>query len=132
MLNPFPILFLAPLGYLILRLTVGGLLFYYGYTHLVYRRSLSTALSGQHLPLGTAPAWIFGTLELIAGIMFIFGFYTQIAAIAGMAFSPCVLMFRHPLPAQLFAERIFYVLLFAASLCLFITGAGALAFDLPI
>lgn len=132
MLNPFPIQFLALLAYLILRVFVGGILVYLGITHLSRRHDLKHAISLPLFPYGLASVWYLATLELLAGVMFIVGFYTQIAAIISFFIALEMLVLYSRFRSPLIPSKLFYVLLLGASISLFITGAGALAFDLPI
>jgi len=132
MLNPFPIQFLALLAYLILRVFVGGILLYLGFTHLKYRHDLTFALSIPWFPHSTFSVLMLFSTEIIIGCMFIGGFYTQYAAIIGMILALKMLVFYKRFTSPRLPGRLFYILLFGASLSLFITGAGAFAFDLPI
>lgn len=120
MLNPFPIQFLALFAYFILRVIAGFILVHLGYGHIVKRQSLGT------------PVLVLGTIELIAGVMLILGFYTQFAALASLILSFIFLVFNKRFMRFAVPDSMFYTLLFAVSLSLFITGAGAFAFDLPI
>ena len=122
MLNPFPIQFLAMLAYAILRFFVGGVLLYLGMTHMQHRTSFKVPVF-----IG----WV-SFFEIIFGIMFIAGFYTQYAALGGISLSILSLVFYKKIDSPYTPSRIFYVLFLGASLSLFITGAGAFAFDLPI
>jgi len=70
--------------------------------------------------------------ELIAGILLILGFLTQIGALIVIIYAIKFLVFyarlKHPLgPTR---QELFFILCIALSL--FITGPGILAFDLPI
>ncbi len=117
MLNPFPIQFLALLAYALLRICVGGILAYRATSHLREKRTLVQA---------------FGALELVSGLMLIVGYYTQIAALLSGGVALLALSVHAVRSALSMGGRQFYLLLFVASLSLFITGAGFFAFDLPI
>ena len=132
MLNPFPIQFLALLAYFILRVGVGAMLIYFGATHARNSRALSKKLTLPLFPYGMVSAIVFSGTEIILGIMFILGFYTQIAALLTMGMSLKLLFLHKRFSSPLLESRSFYLLLFFVSLSLFITGAGAFAFDLPI
>ncbi len=134
MLNPFPIQFLSMLAYTLLRICVGFLLLRIGLKHGAARTVLPQELMNTFpfFPFGRTALWMIVVSELVAGVMFLLGFYTQIAAIIMMIFCVKLIVWHRRLPAQYFEHRSFYVLLFFASLSLFITGAGAFAFDLPI
>jgi uncharacterized membrane protein YphA (DoxX/SURF4 family) len=132
MLNPFPVQFLSLFAYLILRVFVGGILFFLGFSHIRAKETLAHAFPVRCFPSWDFSVWFFAFFEIVSGLMFIAGLYTQIAAIIGMVIALLVLLFYRPAGDTTFPGRIFYLLLFAASLSLFITGAGAFAFDLPI
>jgi hypothetical protein len=117
MLNLFPIQFLAPLAFTILRLAIGILCLTLG-----YRRIKSLSFSAR---LG-------GGVSFAIGILYILGAYTQLAAIiSGLGAFLSLLPERYrPFPP--FFSRTTTLLVIAVSLSLFITGGGAFAFDLPI
>ena len=131
MLNPFPIQFLAPLAYFLFRLFVGGVLIYLGISHHKYRNELKNILTLSWFPHGSLVVYVFSFGEFIIGSLLIAGAFTQYAALAAMAMSLKMLIMRNQFDHHTLPPRIFYVLLFASSLSLFITGAGAIAFDLP-
>ena len=132
MLNPFPIQFLALLAYMLLRFFVGGILLYLGITHVRNRHNLKYTLSFPWFPYGLFSVWFFALFEILSGLMFFTGFYTQYAAIIGMLLALKIIVLYKRFASPLIPGRLFYILLFGASLSLFITGGGALAFDLPI
>ncbi len=74
--------------------------------------------------------WPFAFLELALGVLLILGAYTQLAALGTLFISGCVLFFSPK--SDVFPSSSFYFMALFASLSLFITGAGAFAFDLPI
>jgi uncharacterized membrane protein YphA (DoxX/SURF4 family) len=118
MLNIFPILFLAPLGIFILRVTVGFLLVKIGFT---------TFRTREHRISFT----MFGILECIIGILYILGLGTQIAALA-----TCLVLIPFLIYARTYSghevSKMFLILLMSSALTLFTTGAGIFAFDIPI
>ena len=71
-------------------------------------------------------------LELGIGVMFFLGWYTQIAALISIFLSLGVFFLYTRFSSPLMPGRLFYLLLAAVSLSLFITGAGFFAFDMPI
>jgi len=123
MTNPFPILFLSLFAHLILRVFVGAILLFLGFKHIYnYRNS-----SAQH--------WLsllLASLEITAGSLFIIGAFTQYAALLTIFLSGILLIINQRLPIKTVPPRIFYILLLGAAFSLLITGAGALAIDLPI
>ena len=134
MLNPFPIQYLSMVAYALLRLCVGVLFMRMGYQHLAARKTIPDLIKNSFpfFPFGRTALFMIVATELITGALFTLGFYTQIAAILSMAFCIKLLVWNKRLPANYFQNRTFYVLLFFASASLFITGAGFIAFDLPI
>ena len=127
MLNPFPIQFLALLGYFILRVVVGWLLFWQGY-NLIYQARHNTE---EHRP----PRWLLwslGLLEILLGLQFLLGFLTQIAALTTLILAICILLTPKTRIRAYLPDTSFWLLLIGVCLCLFITGAGAFAYDLPI
>ena len=132
MLNPFPIQFLSLFAYFLLRVFIGGILIYLGISHLKYRQELKDVFTLSWWPYGTFTTLMIGFGEIIIGIFIFSGAFTQYAALATMIMSIKMIFIgqwfnHHSLP-----PKIFYILLLGASLSLFITGAGVLAFDLPI
>lgn len=116
MLNPFPIQFLAPLTYLLLRVVLGILCIRVGI--LLLRGTASS-------PKQT----ILGTLLITTGTALVFGMYTQYAALTTLFISALSTLRAHTIP---YLTRTSLILMAAISLTLFITGAGPFAFDLPI
>lgn len=132
MLNPFPIQFLALFAYFILRLCVGALLVHLGLRHLQNQKAIIASTRWPLLLNQSFPITVLIVAELIFGIMFIAGWYTQYAALATLVLCFTMIVSRHRFTHPAIPERMFYVLLGAAALSLFITGAGVFAFDLPI
>lgn len=133
MLNVFPILFLSLLAHALLRIFVGGTLLYLGFQHITQDRTdLRDFLATQRPRTGTVFFMMLVLLEWVCGAMFIFGALTQIAALATMLLSLMMLMLAQTLSHPAIPNRLYYVMLLGASLSLFITGAGALAVDVPL
>jgi uncharacterized membrane protein YphA (DoxX/SURF4 family) len=74
--------------------------------------------------------WPFAALEIVVGALLFVGAYTQIAALGSLTLS-LFMLFISP-KSDAFPTSSFYLVALFASLSLFITGAGAFAFDLPI
>lgn len=132
MLNVFPIQFLAPLAYALLRITVGTIFITLGVRHIHGRQSLRDVFTFSYFKHGLFFVWYMSLFEILIGTLFVLGFLTQIAAILALFLSLKMLImhtrFNHPL----IPHRLVYALLFVISLSLFITGAGIFAFDLSI
>lgn len=132
MLNPFPIQFLALYAYLILRVFLGIILLRLGIIHYAHRHELRQVLTLPWFPYGNFTALLFAIGEIVIALMFITGFYTQIAALAAIGMSIKMVVWRQHFAHPTIPQKLFYTLLLGASISLFITGAGHLAFDLPI
>ncbi len=121
-MNPFPITFLSLLAHAILRITAGGLLIYLGV--------------GRQKTLRKNPEASWGILaflslvEIVVGAMLMAGFLTQIAALVLLIYALAALMLRKRLSAYLLPPTA-HVLMIGVAISLFITGAGAFAFDMP-
>ncbi len=132
MLNIFPIQFLALFAHFILRLFVAGVVLYFGITHIKHRTELTKILS---VPWWRFPVWntvLLILTELVIATSLVLGIYTQIGALLLMILSLKMLMLRKRWQHSSIASSSTYVLLLGCGLSLFITGAGVLAFDLPI
>ena len=126
-------MFLSLFAHALLRLCLGGAFLYLGSRHLRKKRETLTAGFREHWPrLAHICSWHLGIVEIITGSMLLLGAYTQIAALVAALLSLKMLVLRRTLPRPAIAEPRFYVLALGASLSLFITGAGAFAFDLPL
>jgi uncharacterized membrane protein YphA (DoxX/SURF4 family) len=79
--------------------------------------------------------WFGGTFDIIAGLLLIAGFLTQIAAIAGIFIALDALFVKwlyKDLDMMAKYSRPFYILTLMACLSLILSGAGAFAIDLPL
>ncbi len=116
MLNPFPVQFLTPLTFLLLRVVLGVIFILAGYRMLISEQ-------------GNAFQKVFGVLLMGTGTLFTLGLYTQIAAIVGAILTVSGLVWPHIFEKT---SRMSLLFMFIISISLFITGAGPFAFDLPI
>lgn len=132
MLNIFPIQFLAPIAYLALRVCIGILLIRLGFSHMRNRDTLKEVFTFSFFPYTGFTVWYLVLIEIMVGTLFFIGLYTQIAAILTMIYSMKFIVLHERLRHPLIPERKFFALLFFSSFSLFITGAGILAFDLPL
>ena len=119
MLSIFPSL-LAFEGFapFLLRLTLGGIFIFWAYGKLKKRTTnLNTS---------------FGVLEALVGISLIVGFLTQISAmISAIIF--IVRIFQKINAKSFLTDGVnYYLILLIISVCLLFTGAGFIAFDLPL
>ena len=120
MINPFPdLLTYSHLAPLILRVVVGSF-FVFKAGRMIHRLYFSKNIAAPSAKTH-AGAW----LSLFGGISVFVGFYTQIGAL--VLFAIALYRSRHDAP-----QRIVYHLLAAIALSLLFTGAGFLAFDIPL
>jgi uncharacterized membrane protein YphA (DoxX/SURF4 family) len=134
--NPFPTMFLALIAHAVLRVIFGLILITLGYRHLTGQRAMLTNAIAVCTPrlsgMASGFAIYFGVVELVLGAMFVMGAYTQIAALATVAYALKMLFFRKHFAPPVVPSPSFYFLAIGVSLSLFITGAGVFAFDIPL
>ena len=133
MLNPFPdllsLVFFAPF---LLRVGLGLLLFLFGFLRLSGKKDMYLERFRERWPEGgRGLLFLLGGTEVIVGILFIVGFYTQIATLISMIMALTLLLTRKT-KRLTGNSKPFYFLIFIVSLSLLISGAGALAFDMPL
>ena len=136
MLNPFPIQYLALFAYFILRVFVGLVLLYLGNKHWEDRYELFEIKVPARFsfvgPFVKTGVFLLVIIEVVIGLMFIVGYYTQIAALILIIMSIKMLVFSKYLQHPSIPRKLTYVLFLGIGISLFITGAGVFAFDLPI
>lgn len=133
MLSVFPTMFLSLLAHALLRVIAGSILISLGYRHLFRERAGIAATLSEHWPRSaTLGVWVLGALEIVCGMMFFVGAATQVAALVMLALSIAMLVFRKRLAHPAIPSPMFWTLFLGVSLSLLITGAGALAVDLPL
>jgi uncharacterized membrane protein YphA (DoxX/SURF4 family) len=132
MLNVFPIQFLAPLAYALLRVCIGLVFLYFAQSHFKNRDELKEKLVLPWFPYGTFITWYLILIEFIIGAMYVLGFYTQIAALLAILYTLDMAFWGKKIHHPLLPRKLVKILIFFVSLSLFITGAGIFAFDLPI
>jgi uncharacterized membrane protein YphA (DoxX/SURF4 family) len=103
-----------------------------GRSHIKARHELKNVFTLPILPFGLFFTWYISIAEIIIGTLFVLGLFTQIAALLAILYTLKLIILHKYFSHPLIPRRLFLVLLFTASLSLFITGAGAFAFDLPI
>lgn len=134
MLNTFPeLLSYSLLAPFILRVVLGYLFVNLGYLKLKSEKSrwLLFFEAAKVKPAGIFLK-IFAFIEMIGGAMLIFGFLTQIAAVVLAILTFGELYVEYKEESLLKRNLIFYILIFAISLSLVFSGAGAFALDLPL
>lgn len=135
MLNPFPsLLTYSLIAPLILRVTLGYILANTGFLKLTKEKSRWEPLFeilGVHKQKVLVNQIIAG-IEIIGGIALIAGAYTQIAALVFVLLTGIEMYIEHQDEGLIKRTIVFYILLFVIALSLLFTGAGFLAFDLPL
>ena len=114
MLSLFPqILFLAPFTSFLLRIAIAITLAYCAWKH-----SSMSRLWYRLLAL----------VEVLAGVLIAVGAWTQAAAVIG--FCIVLIWFAFPSTRSIALSSVFLIMIM--TICLIISGAGLLAFDLPL
>lgn len=134
MLNPFPELlvfgFFAPT---LLRLAAAGVFLYVVSAQWERREAMAKIpfpIIGTSWGMGVV--WVAVIIELIIAGMLLAGYYTQIAALLGMVAATKYFYFEKWWPTFAPLSRVTSVLLFVILISLLLSGAGALAYDLPL
>lgn len=119
MLSLFPTL-LAYNGFapLLLRLTLGSIFIYWSYSKLSNRKDIKESL--------------LGAIELLSGGLLIAGYMTQLAALITTVILAINLIIKIKNKSFLNNGVNYYLILFVISVCILISGAGFIAFDLPL
>ncbi len=133
MFNTFPDLltysFFAPT---LLRLAGALAVAYIAYAQFKRREEIGEITYWLIGKPGSWLIWVVVALETILALALLFGYYTQLAALAGL-----VLCVKHYIFAKKYSRaiplcRVDYIFLAVILLSLLLTGAGALAIDLPL
>ncbi len=132
MLNLFPIQFLAPIAYFLLRICLGAIALRLGFRHIHNHPTLKERFTFGLFPFPATLVIVMGLVEILCGTLLVLGLYTQVAALALAILAIKMLVLYTKLSHPLIPSRMVYTLILFASISLFITGAGILAFDLPI
>ena len=122
MLSLFPsLLSYEQLSPLILRLVLGVTLAYFGYQKILGKGTSS----GSNTK-------IYGGAEILVSVFLIIGLFTQLAALINAIILVIKLGFKIRDRAFLTNGINYYLLLLAIAISVMFTGAGWLAFDLPL
>jgi uncharacterized membrane protein YphA (DoxX/SURF4 family) len=137
MLNIFPdLLFLQLLAPFMLRVALGAMFVWIGYSYLFKDREVVFAQLENKWPKFARPCLIFGGIfEIITGGFLLAGLFTQVTAIAGtlIAIDALFVKFLYKdLDKVAKYSKMFYILVLVVSLSLLFSGAGAFAVDLPL
>ncbi|MDQ3089838.1 MAG: DoxX family protein [bacterium] len=134
MLNTFPdLLTFSLFAPFILRVVLGVILIDLGILKFKSERSrwMASFEALRLRPAGNLVS-LMGSIEIIGGIMLIVGIYTQIAALVFVVLFAIEFYIEWTEANVLKRDLVFYVLCFAISLSLLLSGAGAFAFDIPL
>ncbi len=133
MLNPFPdLLVYGILAPLVIRLAVGAALLYLSVEHFRNRKDIAALLSPMVGRFSRGAGFYFAVVEAFAGALLVAGAWTQIAALVAIVLAVKSLLLRSRLSPLAPFSRSTYLLIIAMSASLLLSGAGALAFDLPL
>ncbi|NLE07248.1 MAG: DoxX family protein [Parcubacteria group bacterium] len=134
MLNPFPdLLTYSLLAPFILRIVAGFIFINLGFLAFKHEKDhWLSSFSALKIPKPEIALKILGGIEIVGGVMFLLGFYTQIAALvlALLTFAETYIEYKEP--DLLKRNLVFYVMLLAIVVSLLFSGAGAFALDLPL
>jgi uncharacterized membrane protein YphA (DoxX/SURF4 family) len=133
MLTPLPALLdYAILAPTLLRLAAAFVFVYLGAHHFRSRSEVASEMSILTPAIAAVAASFYVIFELLIAVGLFFGAYTQIAALVGAAIAIKTALIRRSLRHVAPLARSTYILLGVICLTLLFTGAGALAFDLPL
>ncbi len=134
MLNPFPdLLTYSLLSPFILRLIAGIIFIDLGFlTFRSEQQRWINIFKTLRIPSPVISTKVLGIIEVVGGIMYILGFYTQIAALVLTIFTLIGTYIEYKDPSVLKRNIAFYIMLFGISLSLLLSGAGAFAIDIPL
>lgn len=135
MLNTFPeLLNYSILAPTLIRFVLGFVLITVGLEILKpsKRYLFSAYFSSRSYPLADLLPWKFGIIQIILGLFFIFGFFTQIASLITLYILFWLLLIENREEKILPHTSTFYLIMFVMALSLLLTGAGAFAVDLPL
>lgn len=129
----FPqLFFLSPLYVpLLLRLSTAGIFIYLAYAVYKHRKGAQQT----SFPVVGVQPWVASfsvVVYIIIGLMLVFGYYTQIAALAGALAALKELVWGKRMQALIPLSRTSAFLLLVICLSLVCMGAGAFAMDVPL
>ncbi len=133
MLSLFPqLLFLAPVGLSLLRIAASLAILYSAWRFFATRHEISRTRLPliAHMPASLTLVGSF--VYFVIGALLFVGLYTQLAALLGALIALKSAIFAPRYQGIIPLCRSASLLLLAIMLCLFVSGAGAFAFDLPL
>jgi uncharacterized membrane protein YphA (DoxX/SURF4 family) len=133
MLTLFPHLlvfsFFAPT---LLRLMAACTFLYMAWLHFAKRAETAKEISIVSYEVAVWATGIFLLLEVAVGVGLFLGLYTQLAALVGLIMCLKIVWVRKGLHHLSPLSHLSYIMLGVICLSLLLTGAGAMAFDLPL
>lgn len=132
MLTIFPGLltfnFFAPT---LLRIAAALTLFFLTYNQYKRRKEIAQL---ERPVIGKSSQWSWASIigNTLLGILLFVGYYTQIAALIAIVGQVVGLWYNHRFPKVVILSNVAVLLLIIVLFSLMLTGAGALAFDLPL
>ena len=135
MLNTFPeLLNYSILAPTLLRLVLAFVLITTGFVIIrPAKRALFAAyFDSKQYPLASFLPWKLGVAQIVIGIFFFFGFFTQIAALVALYILFALFYIENRVERILPHTSTFYLIMIVIALSLLLTGAGAFAVDLPL
>ncbi len=134
MLSIFPsLLIFGILAPFILRVIVGVYFLHAGYLDFGKEEGGSLEeITKKHGKYAKPFLTIFAIAEVVVGLSLIVGLFTQVAALIGIIFVLKFLWFKNEFPIFIKHEKVFYFMVLTILFSLLLTGAGALAIDLPL
>lgn len=134
MLNTFPeLLNYSILAPTLLRLVLAFVLITIGIDTITKKKILFLAyFESKAYPLAKLLPWKFGIAEIILGLFFLFGFFTQIASLIAIYILFCLFYIENRAEKILPHNSTFYLIMIVIAISLLFLGAGAFAVDLPL
>jgi len=122
------------LGIFALRVTLGFIFVYFWYEKVTHQRAERIEFF-EKLKLHPAKVYFYAvsSIEGIAGVLLVIGFYTQGAAVVTGALMTVATFIKWRKPSALHRNTMdFYIILAVVSFSLLFLGPGAFAIDLPL
>jgi uncharacterized membrane protein YphA (DoxX/SURF4 family) len=126
MFNPFPELLVPFLAPTLLRIAVAMALFYLAYQQYARRGEIAQL---KFPFIGKSSAWPGVVVNTLVGFMFLFGYYTQVAALVAIVMGALGLWANKRYPSVVILSNSTIILIMVIALSLFISGAGLFAQD---
>lgn len=96
------------------------------------RALFAAYFSSKEYPLAAFLPWKFAIVQILLGLFFFFGFFTQISSLIAMYVFFSLFYIENRAEKILPHTSDFYLVMIIISLTLLFTGAGAFAVDLPL